>query len=149
MFWAADRDCKQIDIWSSALAVQVGCVDRAQAHRIADYLVRHYNEVVRHGHVRHLPGRQTWRRLLVRTIRPGACQNGAFGATPVAWVAPTIAHRDRDLAVRAVRDAISSFRRYGIYECINGYCRKLRDCVVASVTNAYGLVRPPPPARHR
>ena len=146
MFWAADRDCKQIDIWGSAFAVQVGCVDRAQADRIADYLVRHYNEVVQYGHVRHLPGRQTWQRLLVRTIRPGTYQNGAFWATPVAWVAPTIARRDRDLGVRMVRDVISYFRRYGIYECINGDYRKLRD-YVASATNVYGLLRPAPDAR--
>ncbi|HID78438.1 MAG TPA: hypothetical protein EYP56_20915 [Planctomycetaceae bacterium] len=140
MFWAADRDCKQIDIWGSALAVQLGCATRAQADRIAEYLVRHYDEVVQRGQVRHLPAGQAWQRMLA-PIRPGTYQNGAFWATPVAWVAPTIARRDLDLAARMVRDVIADFRQRGIAECVNGPRRRVLN-YVASAANVYYLVRP-------
>ncbi|HID24444.1 MAG TPA: hypothetical protein EYP14_18875 [Planctomycetaceae bacterium] len=139
MFWAADRDCKQIDIWGSALAVQAGCVSEEQADRIADYLVRHYDEIVQRGQVRHLPAGQTWERLLT-PIRPGTYQNGAFWATPVAWVAPTLARRDLDLAGRMVRDVIADFRERGIAECVSGSRRRVLNYVV-SATNVYFLVK--------
>lgn len=142
MFWAADRDCKQIDIWGSALAVQVGCATEKHADRIADYLVKHYGEIVEHGQVRHLPSGETWQRLLAPgSEKSGTYQNGAFWATPIAWVAPTIARRDVNLAVKMVQDAIADFRTRGIHECINGDYRKLGNYVV-SATNVYGLLRP-------
>ncbi len=141
MFWAADQHCKQIDIWGSALAVTVGCARRAQADRIASYLVRHYKGIIQHGHVRHLPPDEYWHRFLTpKPVRPGTYHNGAYWAVPVAWVAPVVARRDPALAARMVREAIAYFRRYGIYECINGRYRKLPNCVV-SATNVYGLVR--------
>ncbi|NOX54278.1 MAG: hypothetical protein GXP27_07510 [Planctomycetes bacterium] len=139
MFWAADRDCKQIDIWGSALAVQVGCASREQADRIAKYLVRHYDQIIERGQVRHLPAGQTWQRLLT-PIRPGTYQNGAYWATPIAWVAPTIAGRDLSLAVRMVRDVIADFRRRGIAECINGPRQRVLN-YVASATNVYFLTK--------
>jgi len=139
MFWAADRDCKQIDIWGSALAAESGCASAEQAGRIADYLVKHYKEVVQRGQVRHLPGGQTWQRLLT-PIAPGVYQNGGYWATPAAWVAPAIARRDPDLAVRMVRDAIADFRSHNIAEWINGPRRGVPN-YVASATNVYFLTR--------
>jgi hypothetical protein len=139
MFLAADRDCAQVDIWGSALAVQAGCATDLQSDRIADYLVAHFDEIVQHGQVRHLPAGQTWKRLFV-PIKPGEYQNGAFWATPVAWIAPTIARRDMALAVKMVEDVISDFRQRGITECINGDYHNVREYVV-SATNVYGLLR--------
>ena len=141
MFWAADRDCKQIDIWGSALAVHVGCASGRQADRVARYLVAHYDQIVQRGQVRHLPAGQTWERFMrPQGPEPGTYQNGAFWATPVAWVAPTIARRDVDLAVKMVKDVIVDFRRRGIMECVNGNYHAVPD-YVASATNVYGLLR--------
>ncbi len=141
MFWAADRDCRQIDVWGSALAVQVGCVTEKQADRIAAYLVDQYDGLVQRGQVRHLPAGESWERFFrERGVPYGRYQNGAYWGTPVAWVAPTIARRDLDLAVRTVRDVIADYRRRGITECVNGDYHNVPE-YVASATNVYGLVR--------
>ena len=141
MFWAADRDCRQIDVWGSALAVQVGCADDEQADRVARYLVEHYDGIVQRGQVCHLPAGESWQRFFrERGVPYGRYQNGAFWGTPVAWVAPTIARRDPDLAVRMVRDVIADYRRRGITECVNGDYHNVPQ-YVASATNVYGLVR--------
>ncbi len=143
MFWAADRDCKQIDIWGSALAAHLGLTTETQSGRIADYLVKHYDEIVQRGQVRHLPAGETWQRFFRKPgVKPGTYQNGAFWATPVAWVAPTIARRNPDLAVKMVRDVIADFRARGITECVNGHYHNVSEYVV-SATNVYGLVKEP------
>jgi len=139
MFFAADHDCRQIDIWGSALAVQLGCVTEPQADRVAAYLIRHYDTITQRGQVRHLSGDEHWDRLFI-AIKPGTYQNGAFWGTPIAWVAPTIARQDADLAVRMVREVISDYRKRGIAECVNGDYQNVREYVV-SATNVYGLVR--------
>ncbi|NOY42732.1 MAG: hypothetical protein GXP26_12970 [Planctomycetes bacterium] len=141
MFWAADQDCKQIDIWGSALAAEVGCTTEKQADRIADYLIKHYDGIVEHGQIRHLPAEETWQRFMpAGGVAPGQYQNGAFWGTPIAWVAPTIARRDLDLAVKMVSNAIADYRKRGITECINGDYHNVPEYVV-SATNVYGLVR--------
>jgi len=138
MFWAADHDCKQIDIWGSALAVQVGCTSGEQADRIADYLIRHYGELTQRGQVRHLPAGEAWQRMLT-PVPAGKYQNGAYWGTPVAWVAPTIARRDRKLAVRMFHEVIADYRQRGIRECIHGDYHAVSQYVV-SATNVYGLI---------
>lgn len=141
MFWAADRDCRQIDIWGSALAVDLRCTDDVQADWIAAYLASHYDQIVQRGQVRHLPGGEAWQRFAAgQGPRLGTYQNGAFWATPVAWVAPTLARSRPDLAVRMVRDVIADFRQRGIMECVNGDYHAVPD-YVASATNVYGLLR--------
>jgi len=139
MFWAADKDCKQLDVWGSALAVQVGCATEDQADRIAAYLIRNYSGIVQRGQVRHLPPGETWQRLLT-PIKPGTYQNGAYWATPLAWVAPTIARRDLNLAVKTVREAIKDFRERGIAECVSGPRLRVLN-YVASATNVYYLTK--------
>ncbi|MEX0712543.1 MAG: hypothetical protein WD278_09350 [Pirellulales bacterium] len=136
------RDCRQIDIWGSALAVHVGCARGEQADRIAQYLVAHYDGIVERGQVRHLPTGETWQRLFA-PVKPGTYQSGAFWGTPVVWVAPVIARRDVDLAVRMARDVIHDYRERGIRECIHGDYHAV-DKYVASATNVYGLLREPP-----
>lgn len=139
MFNAADGDCRQIDIWGSALAVQLACVTDVQARRIAAYLADHYEEITQRGQVRHLPAGEYWDRLFVG-IEPGTYQNGAFWGTPVAWVAPTIARHDLDLAVRMIREVIGDYRQRGITECVNGDYHNVRDYVV-SAASVYAWVR--------
>lgn len=138
MFVAADRDCRQIDIWGSALAVQLDCVGPSQADRVAEYLVRHYDTLTQRGQVRHLPAGVHWERLFT-AVTPGTYQNGAYWGTPVAWVAPTIARRDLALAVRMVREVIDDYRERGITECINGDYHNVREYVVSAVS-VYGLL---------
>lgn len=141
MFWAADRDCKQVDIWGSALAAHVDCATKKQANRIADYLIKNYDKIAEHGQVRHLPAGQTWKRMFA-SIKPGTYQNGAFWATPVAWIAPVIASRNPELATRLVKDVITDFRKRGITECINGDYHNVPEYVV-SATSIYSLLRKP------
>jgi hypothetical protein len=71
--------CKQIDIWGSAYAVEVGITSKEQTRRIATYLAEHYDETVMNGQIRHL------------TRSEGAYQNGAYWATPLAWMIPVYA----------------------------------------------------------
>jgi len=141
MFFAADRDCRQIDVWGSALAVALDCATPQQADRIASYLVRNYDEIFQRGQIRHLPGGEYWERLLI-PIRPGTYQNGAFWAVPLVWTAPVIARKDPRLAVRTVKDAIADFRKHGVMECVNGSYHNVPR-YVASATNVYGLFREP------
>jgi hypothetical protein len=139
MFLAADQDCRQIDIWGSALAVQLGCVSEQQANRIAKYLVAHYSQIVQRGQIRHLPDKEQWQRTFFH-VKPGTYQNGAFWGTPIPWVASTIALRDPELAIQMVKEAIADYRQNGITECVNGSYHNVPQYVV-SATNVYGLVR--------
>ncbi len=58
MYLAADKDCRQIDIWGSAYAVDVGLATAEQQDRIADYLLPHWDQIIQRGQVRHLLGRE-------------------------------------------------------------------------------------------
>ncbi|MFO1447801.1 MAG: hypothetical protein U1F61_06550 [Opitutaceae bacterium] len=144
MYWAASDDCRQVDIWGSALAVYVGITSAEKADRIAEYLVKNYDGIVLRGQVRHLPAGEFWQRFTPRLgpkgWPPGTYQNGAFWGTPTAWVAPVIARKNHELAVRMITDAIVDYRTNGIMECINEGYHKLPN-YVTSATNVYGLVR--------
>ena len=49
MFWAADKDCKQIDIWGSAYAVYVGITNEKQSKKISEYLIRNADYIFMNG----------------------------------------------------------------------------------------------------
>lgn len=138
MFFAADRDCKQIDVWGSALAVDLEIVAPNQRDRIIRYLVAHASDVFKRGQVRHLPAPESWSRLLT-PVRPGTYQNGAYWATPHAWVLPALARRRPAFAARLLRETIADFRTNGINECINDGYRNVPD-YVASATNTYAIL---------
>ncbi len=140
MFWAADIDCKQIDIWGSAYAVAVGIASEEQTRRIATYLVEHYDETVRHGQVRHLTGSdKAWEKLF-HACEEGTYQNGAYWATPLAWMVPVYAKSDHSLAKNMLEKVITDFQENGINECINEGYVKVPNFVV-SATNVYSLTR--------
>ena len=140
MFWAADIDCKQIDIWGSAFAIEVGISNEKQNARIREYLVSHYEELVRNGQIRHLAGSDSnWEQLFL-PCKPGTYQNGAYWATPLAWVIPVIATKDMKLAKQMLEHAIADFQENGINECINDGYVKVPNYVV-SATNVYILTR--------
>lgn len=141
MFWAADIDCKQVDIWGSAYAVEVGLATKEQADRISGYFIENYSDIVQRGQVRHLAKGEHWDRTFGDHGRaPGTYQNGAFWATPLAWVAPVVGRRDAGLARQMVSDAIADFRKNGVYECINGDYNKVENFVVSTVS-LYHLVK--------
>jgi len=140
MFWAADRDCKQVDIWGSAYAVDVGLTTDEQRDRIIDYFLKHEEEIVQRGQIRHLPGKGVWERLFKDSYPPGTYQNGAYWATPLAWVVPVVGQREPETAWKWVREATDDSRKNGIAECINGETRKVTNFVV-SATNLYYATR--------
>lgn len=140
MFWAADGDCKQIDIWGSAYAVAVGITSEEQTQRIASYLVQHYNKTVKNGQVRHLAnGDGTWDQLF-HDCKAGTYQNGAFWATPLAWMIPVYEMGKPGLGKSTLEKVINDFQENDINECINDGYVKVPNYVV-SATNVYALTR--------
>lgn len=140
MFWAADIDCRQTDIWGSAYAVEIGITSNSQAIRIANYLADHINEIAYKGQIRHLPSSEgSWSNLF-KPCEEGTYQNGAYWATPLAWVIPVLARSDKTLAKKVLETVISDFQTNGIHECINTGYAKVPN-FVASATNVYSLIR--------
>jgi hypothetical protein len=140
MFRAADRDCRQIDIWGSAYAVSVGISSAEQGKRISAYLSRNADDIILRGQIRHLPGSDAgWNNLFIPCTE-GTYQNGAFWATPLAWIVPVIAQEDLPLAKQIVQDAIDDFQENGINECINIDYINIPN-YVASASNVYCLTR--------
>jgi hypothetical protein len=140
MFLAADQDCQQVDIWGSAYAVEVGITTKEQASRIAHYLENNIHEIAKRGQIRHLPlSEGSWDRLF-KPCKEGTYQNGAYWATPLAWIIPVLAQANPELAGELLESVIKDFRENGINECINEGYTKVPDFVV-SATNVYGLTR--------
>jgi hypothetical protein len=140
MFWAADQDCKQIDIWGSAYAVDVGITNEEQSKHIAQYLINNYDQLALRGQFRHLAGMDNGWNNLFHSCTEGTYQNGAYWATPLAWIVPTIAKRDPDLAKEIVQTVVRDFQENGINECINVDYTKIPNYVV-SATNVYFLTK--------
>ena len=140
MFWAADKDCKQIDIWGSAYAVYVGITSEEQSKKISEYLIHNADQIVMKGQIRHLPGSDaSWNNLFL-SITAGTYQNGAYWATPLAWVVPVIAKQNLPLAKKILQNVIKDFQENGINECINTDYLNIPN-YVASATNVYCLTR--------
>jgi hypothetical protein len=140
MFWAADIDCRQVDIWGSAYAVEVGITSEKQSGRISEYLVAHIDDIVLKGQIRHLPSSKgSWDKLF-KPCEEGTYQNGAYWATPLAWVIPVFAISRPDLAGKLLETVIKDFQENGINECINIEYVKVPKFVV-SATNVYSLTR--------
>jgi hypothetical protein len=140
MFWAADVDCKQTDIWGSAYAVEVGIVTEEQSKRIATYLVEHYNETVYRGQVRHLAKSDGAWESLFQPCKEGTYQNGAYWATPLAWILPIYDKVKPGLSKITLENVIDDFQENGINECINNEYVKVPNFVV-SATSVYSLTR--------
>jgi len=140
MFWAADQDCKQIDIWGNAFAIDIGITSKKQTARITDYLIKHHDQLLQRGQLRHLPpGDGHWQQLF-QPCEVGTYQNGAYWATPLAWVIPVYAKRDPQLAQEMMRTVIQDFQENGINECVNGDYLKVPNFVV-SAASVYSLTR--------
>ena len=140
MFRAADLDCNQVDIWGSAFAVDVGIVTPEQEKRITTFLVENMDQVLKRGQVRHLPASDPVWQQLFHSCEPGTYQNGAYWATPLAWVIPAYAKQNPELAGKILKTVIADFRANGINECINDDYAKVPNFIV-SATNVYSLTR--------
>ena len=110
MFRAADKDCKQIDIWGSAYAVNVGICNVEQSKRISEYLIRNADQIVLNGQIRHLPESDSGWNNLFQPCAEGSYQNGAYWATPLAWIVPVIAQQNLPLAKKILQNAINDFQ---------------------------------------
>ncbi|HKJ78317.1 MAG TPA: hypothetical protein VKA10_02230 [Prolixibacteraceae bacterium] len=140
MFLAATNNCRQIDIWGSAYAVEVGITSPEQTKKITEYLIDNYNEIVMRGQVRHLPGTDSkWQQLFI-ACPEGTYQNGAYWATPLAWFIPVISRGNKELANKMLKTVIHDFRENGINECINENYLKVPNFVV-SAASVYSLTR--------
>ncbi len=140
MFFAATKDCRQLDVWGTAYAAWVGLLDNEQRRRAASYMVQNRERIFWLGHVRHLPDPQGWRSLFAR-VPVGSYQNGAYWTVPLPWVATLIHEEDPQLAETLVVQAVRTFREWGIYECINREGGRVPG-YVASATNVYWFIAP-------
>lgn len=139
MYLAATIDCRQIDIWGSAYAVYLGFPTDERKDKISNYFLRHYEEIIQNGQVRHLPDNEHWKRMFVN-VPEGEYQNGAFWATASGWVLYTIARVDIEKAKKMASDLIAYYQKFGIFECTNKDYLKLNN-YVASATNPYGALK--------
>ncbi len=144
MFFAADQDCRQIDVWGSMLAIHVGVATEARRERILDYFITNLDGLVKNGQVRHLPQGEFWERFFDEipesSTKPGTYQNGAYWSTPLAWIVPALAQADPEKARRLVLDTVADFRANGTAECVNVDYRKVPD-YVPSITSLYSVRR--------
>jgi hypothetical protein len=140
LFWAASRECHQLDLWGSLYACVVRVASKSQTGRIADYFRAHWDEVVLAGQVRHLPAGQYWQRMLA-PVPEGTYQNGGFWATPSGWLIRVLARDDEPFARALVQTLIADFQEHGVHEWISPAQRALPG-YVASITNVLGAVQP-------
>ena len=137
---AATVDCRQIDIWANCYAVSIGfpLPDRVRAD-IGHYMLNHIEDVAESGQIRHLLKGEYWDRLLCDVPR-GKYQNGAYWATATGWFADAVAAYDRNAVEKVLTDVYTYFQKEGIFECVNGEDRKLKNYVV-SATNVYHAMK--------
>ena len=112
LYFAASGDCRQLDVWGNAYLVYIGFPDTARRLRICRYLAEHYDQYVHAGQVRHLFGKEHWRRIVAGT-GPETYQNGGYWGTASGWVAYAIAQVDPPLASRMLGDMIDYYLSTG------------------------------------
>jgi len=135
LFRAATVTCREHDIWGSAFAVFLGVADAAQSRAIALYFKTHYDQIVQHGQIRHLPGGVYWERAGDRN----KYQNGAYWATPTGWFVYTLDLVDPALADRTVLDLVSHMKTHGACEWILGETRKLPNYLASAALPLNGI----------
>ncbi len=122
LFRAATDRCRQLDIWGSAFAVFLGVADLKQSLRIGQYFRDHYEEIVYHGQIRHIPGGVFWEDA---SCAPGTYQNGAYWAVPAGWFVYALDLADPELATQVVVDLVDDFKKGGVCEWISPLKRQL------------------------
>jgi hypothetical protein len=160
LFNASDTLETVPDVFGSAYLVTLGLSSAARRAGVAQWLAAQWRStaseaenlsrtttVFQSGQVRHLPFPRTWARCWLNDCpEAGTYQNGAFWATPLAWVLPALeAHGFSAEATAIARAAVASFQSGGVMECVNAdlLYHGVRD-YVASATNLLGAVAPSP-----
>ena len=138
LFLAATERCRQPDIWGSAFAVYLGVAGLNQSMRIGQYFKDHYDEIVYHGQIRHLPGGMFWGDA---GCAPGTYQNGAFWAVPAGWFVYALDLADPELATRLVVDLVDDFRNGGVCEWITPSRRQLPGYLASACAPLPGFRR--------
>ena len=137
LFKAATACCREHDLWGSAFAVYLNVATSGQLIAIAKYFQTHYEDIVRNGHLRHLPAGEYWEKT--ETAR-GTHQNGAFWAVPSGWLAYTLDIVNPELADRTVVDLAGTFATDGIWECVDeDGTPRVRDYVASAAMPAAGV----------
>ena len=136
LFHAATVCCREPDIWGSAFAVYLGVADLKQAGAIVRYFRSHYDQLVQHGQIRHLPGGVYWEQALCAR---DTYQNGAYWATPTGWFVYTLDLVDSHLADRTVIDLVQDFRNHGACEWIFGTKRQLPNYLASAALPLAGI----------
>lgn len=140
-FFAADLDCKQIEVWGNAYMLYIDFPCTAEVkNSILNWLAAHYEDYTYMGQVRHLLKGEYWQRTLI-VVPEEEYMNGAYWGTATGWVMWCLQQIKPELASRMYEDVYNFMVTEGSYECINVDYRKLNSFVVTS-TNIYGgLVR--------
>jgi len=138
LFRAATVKCREHDIWGSAFAVFLGVADPAQSQAIARYFQAHYNQIVQHGQIRHLPGGVYWEHCLEQASPRDWYQNCTYWATPVGWFVYTLDLADPLLADRTILDMVDDFKKHGACEWIIGETRQLPNYLASKRRAAIG-----------
>ena len=115
LFRAATGRCREHHIWGSAFAVYLGVADETQARAVATYFKEHYDGIVQHGQIRHLPQGVYWEAC---RAAHDTYQNGAYWATPAGWFVYTLDLVDPKLADQTILDLVTDFRAGGACEWI-------------------------------
>lgn len=135
LYRAATITCREPDIWGSAFAVFLEVADADQSQAIAQYFKEHYNEIVQHGQIRHLPGGVYWEKGRERD----QYQNGAYWATPTGWFVYTLDLVDPALADKTIIDMVNHFKKYGACEWIFGEQRQLPQYLASAALPLDGI----------
>jgi hypothetical protein len=155
LFLASDELETVPDVFGSAFLASRGLATPERVRGVADYLVTQWtsykaganNTIWQEGQARHLPAPLLWKQCWTGCPSPGTYQNGAFWATPLNWLLPTLALNGHAAEATEVAEAaIASFQAGGVMEAINrviGYTG-VRD-YVASATNLLGVLAPASP----
>lgn len=143
-YWLKKETERQIDIWGSAYAAEMDITTDVQLDRVSDYFFSYRDEIIRRGHVRHLPGREGWQSFFEgkEKINPlGEYQNGGYWTLPLPWVVPVVWRKDPGRARQMVNDAIEDFQANGVAEYFNEENIKKIPNYVTSATNLYAASR--------
>ena len=116
------------NMWGSAFAVYLGVANRGQSLRIARYFKDHYQEIVQHGQLRHLPGGVYWEAACPRDTY----QNGGFWATPVGWFVYTLDLVDPQLASQTLLDLVEDFQKRGVTEWVREDHQAVRNYIASA-----------------
>lgn len=136
LFRAATACCREHDIWGSAFAVYLAVADTEQSQAVARYFRDHYNEIVQHGQIRHLPGGVYWEKAVCDR---DTYQNGAYWATPTGWFVYALDLADPALADRTVIDLVRDFQAGGACEWILGQRRQLPNYLASAALPLAGI----------